>query len=193
MTSSAATFRRMRLALLASSVVLLTACGSPWVVLQRSGPPAALRGVSPLPISFDTTGALLDGDPLDVVIAGATPEQAGDINDMILHIEENFLGEIESNVGVPVQRLVTPPGPGETRLVGHVVVIERGSSGPMGAGSRLVMRFDVVQNGMLVDSVQRDGTLGPSITRPSIVQRLTHLATSYGRYAARFYQQEQGR
>ncbi len=173
--------------------VLASGCGSPWRVLLASGPPAALRGVSPLSISFEDTGALLDGAPLDAMVAAAGPEESGAINDMILRIEENFLGEIESNAGVPVQRVMTPPGPGETRLVGHLMLIERGSSGPMGAGSRLVIRFEVYQNGALVDVAERDATLGPSITRPSTVQRLTHLATSYGRYAARFYQQEQSR
>lgn len=173
--------------------VLVAGCGSPWRVLLASGPPAALHGVSPLRISFEETGALLDGAPLDTVVATSSPADAGAINDMILRIEENFLGEIENNAGVPVERVMTPPGPGETRLVGHLILIERGANGPMGDGSRLVIRFEVFQNGTLVDVAERDATLAPGVTRPSTVQRLTHLATSYGRYAARFYQQEQSR
>ena len=168
------------------------ACGPPWAIVVQSGPPSAAAGAPQITYAADFQQLIMDGVPIGNLLAAESPNEQANIQQAFAEMDQEFFNQLSSRSNTPLVPAQGPPQPNEVRLTGIYVDIQRGSRGPRGAPSSLVMRFSVSVGGQVVDEVEMSRRVAPSITRPAPGRRLKGCAAQLGSYAARFVNQLQG-
>lgn len=173
-------------------LLLATGCAPSWKVIQQSGPPAALLGASALTVAWEAQDLELDGEPMEARLALLPPTERADVEKALSEMRQTFLRELQADLPVPVSVASGPPAGREARVRARLLELESGPRGPVGA-TRLVMEVECIVDGEVVDAIRIEKSEPPSMTCPSVAERIRALATDAARTTARFYRSEQKR
>ena len=177
-----------------SLIVFAGACAPPWTTLQQSGPPPALQGAQMITLAFNFAELNIDGQPIDQVIPTLAPDERADLEGAFTDMQGAFMEEFSSRVSVPVQLAAGPPAPGEVRAEVAFTFIQRGTRGPIGfSNTEVVGQIRWSVGGQTTDAIEMLRISKPSLTRPSVAQRMRICASQLGSLTARFFEREQGR
>lgn len=183
-------------------LVFLVGCGSraSWVVLASSGPPSALRGAPSIAILTDAREVSVDGVPIGLVPSTERDE----IDALIAEVVDGAHQELARRVRVPVVAVSDPNGVEPLRLTLVPHTVSRGTRGPWGESTEIVVELRWAVNGAVTDVVSVYATAGARSrmrghhiayqrTVWSFSQRAALLARTIGEAAAGFFESEQSR
>ncbi len=173
--------------------LLIAGCGAPWTTVVQSGPPSAIAGATQVSYAADFDSSTLDEQPLNQLLAQASPDERSSIESALREMDQEFLQAFASEVDVPVVPAAGSPQPGEVRLTAVFAHIQRGARGPIGAPTRVTMRFRFSVDGQVTDEAEASCRIGPSLARSSATRRMNACARKLGGYAARYFDSERQR
>ena len=168
-------------------------CGPPWLVIQQSGPPSALRAADRVTVFFDVSQALVDGVPIAQEMARLPPDERADLDRAMRELGRIYVGELASSLPVPITVAQGPPSAGEMRCVASVVTVDRGARGPFGQPTRVTMRLEWSVNGQITDAIVIQESVDANVVRPSVAQRIRVAAGQLAHVSASFFRREQSR
>jgi hypothetical protein len=168
-------------------LLLLASCGPPWRVIVQSGPPSALTGVTALTMSVDSSALVVNGKPMQQVIA-----EEPDFPQAVQNMEAGFMTIFTQQAGVPVTPMQTPPGPQEVRVVARFTEVDPGKYAVIyRRNTVLTAHIMFIMNGQVVDEIQTVRQAEASLSQPSIIQRMGIAGRLTGELAAKFFRRAQ--
>ena len=162
-------------------------CSPPWTVIERSGPPSALRGAQGVTVSWDPSSLYVEGVPMPEAQSTMSPDERSRLDESVRRMGATFLGELAESLDVPLSVASGDVAEGEVRLLVRPVELERGANGAVGSSTVLVTRLDWILDGDVVDAVQVRVSQPPSMRRPSASERMRIAAGQSAQLAARFF------
>jgi hypothetical protein len=181
-------------------MTVMVGCGVPWQVVQKSGPPSALRGVSAVAVSFDYTGMMVGGmggdKPEPQWVAEKSAEEPNYVQtwtDLKSKWETAYMEGLAANSPVPVTRSTgTAVGADAADVVIQLNRLQIGKYMVVAAKASAV---DVTNNwsrgGQLVDVIRTRAAITPSAIQPSIFQHVAYMGKASGKVSAKFLKKAQ--
>lgn len=182
--------RRLALALALTAAPLAGAAAcSPYAIVQQSGPPSALLGVTSMTVGFDWSGVQV----LDKTEAAYLAEKSAEEQADFAKIKQETDAAILQGLG---DRGVTlsPAGEAPPDLVVKYVHVQTGIYTPVfSMPSKLSVRFAWHRDGQPTDVIDTQATIGASLTTPSDHQRMEMAGRQVGKAGARYLAEAQGK
>ncbi|HEY8376656.1 MAG TPA: hypothetical protein VIK91_09220 [Nannocystis sp.] len=161
--------RRLTLAAAVSSAAVAPAACAPYVVVQQSGPPSALREVQALAVSFDWSPVWGSGKPEAAYLAEKSAEEKADFAKIKQETDAAIFSALQES-GVPVA-LATDEAP--ANVVVQYAQVETGVYAVVySAPTMVLVRFSWLKDGKATDIIDAEATVSPSMSMPSDHQRM---------------------
>lgn len=180
-------------ALLGSSAVGV-AC-APYAIVQQSGPPSALKGLSDVAVKFDWSQVQVLGKSEQEYLSEKNDEEKADFAKIKLETDAAILQGLQDNGGGArfaaaaaeldpnAPHVVVQYGYVQTGIYTHVYNVP----------SKVVTRFHWSRDGKVTDVIETSSTIGASLTTPSDHQRMEMAGRNVGRAAAKYFLDAQGK
>ncbi|MDC0715964.1 hypothetical protein [Nannocystis bainbridge] len=184
-------FRRFAFVLaLAAAPLAATAC-KPYAVVQQSGPPSALKGMTGMTVGFDWSQVtVLDKSSEAEYLATKNDEEKADFAKIKQETDAAILeGMRDRGVNaVPVAADAKPD------LVVAYVHVTTGIYTPVySVPSKVQARFSWQKDGTVTDIIDTKTSVGASLTTPSDHQRMEMAGRNLGKVAAKYVSDSQGK
>ncbi|MBZ5715288.1 hypothetical protein [Nannocystis pusilla] len=183
--------RRLTLALaIAAAPLAATAC-KPYSVVQQSGPPSALKGVTSMTVGFDWSKVtVLDKASEAEYLAEKSDEEKADFAKIKQETDAAILEGMRDR-GVNV---AAAPADGTPDLVIAYIHVTTGIYTPVySVPSKIEARFSWQKDGKVTDVIDTKAMIGASLTTPSDHQRMEMAGRNIGKAAAKFVEDSQGK
>lgn len=182
---------------LAAALLATTAGGvacRPYNVVQQSGPPSALKGVSDVAVKFDWSGVQVLGKSEAEYLSEKDDEEKADFAKIKLETDAAILQGLQDNGGgarfAPVAEGADPNAPQVVVQYGYV---QTGIYTPVySLPSKVTVRFHWSRDGKVTDVIEANTTIGASLTTPSDHQRMEMAGRNIGRAGGKFFVDSQG-
>ncbi len=191
-----ASLRRLILtsALLVSAAPALTGC-APYVIVQQSGPPSALKGVQQVTVRFDWSQVRVIGKSEAEYLAEKTPEEQKDFLVIKGETDAAILQGLQQSVAgvrfAPGGAEVDPQAPG---LVVQYAEVQTGIyTFVYNTPSKVLARFIWSSGGKVSDVIDTQSTVGASMSTPSDHQRMEMVGRNLGKQAGKYVVKAQGK
>lgn len=183
--------RRLALALaLAAAPLAATAC-KPYAVVQQSGPPSALKGVTSVTVGFDWSKVtVLDKASEAEYLAEKTAEERADFAKIKQETDAAILEGLRDR-GIDAAPVAADAAPD---LVVSYIHVTTGIYTPVySVPSKLQARFSFQKDGKVTDVIDTKSMVGASLTTPSDHQRMEMAGRNVGKSAAKYVSDAQGK
>ncbi|WP_096326378.1 hypothetical protein [Nannocystis exedens] len=184
-------FRRLALVwALAAAPLAVTAC-KPYTVVQQSGPPSALKGVTNMTIGFDWSKVtVLDKASEAEYLAEKTDEEKADFAKIKQETDAAIIEGLRDR-GINATPAAADAAPD---LVVSYIHVTTGIFTPVySVPSKLEARFSWQKDGKVTDVIDTKAMVGASLTTPSDHQRMEMAGRNVGKAAAKFVSDVQGK
>ncbi len=191
-----ATLRHLALALtlLGAAAPTLSGC-KPYAVVQQSGPPSALQGVTQIQVRFDWSQVRVLGKTEADYLAEKNAEEQADFQVIKQETDQAILQSLQENVGAGVTFTpgAGPLDPAQPSLVVGYADVQTGIYTPVySTPSPGRARCRGSRAGTATDIIDPAASGGASLSTPSDHQRMGMVGKALGRSAARFFVDSQG-
>jgi len=183
--------RRLTLAFaIAAAPLAATAC-KPYAVVQQSGPPSALKGITSMTVGFDWSKVtVLDKSSEAEYLAEKSDEEKADFAKIKQETDAAILEGMRDR-GVNV---APAPAEGAPDLVIAYTHVTTGIYTPVySVPSKIEARFSWQKDGKVTDVIDTRAMVGASLTTPSDHQRMEMAGRNIGKSAAKFVEDSQGK
>jgi hypothetical protein len=172
----------------ALALTLLAACGPPWTVIARSGPPSALAPVTEITLAADRSQMMISSDRmLEAELAARTPEERQALLDAIAGMESSFATGFAGQAGIPTLPAGAEPKPGEARITVRWTYLDPGKYAFIyKRDSQITARIVYTIGATVVDEIEITRSVGASRRQASIVERLNIGGDQIGRLAGKY-------
>lgn len=180
---------RVALGLALVGAPLLAGC-APYMVVQQSASPSALKGVRDVTVSVDWTQARFTGKPEAEYVAGKTPEELADWEVVKRETNDAIVAALRETVGPPYTFTynAAPPGVGELRIVIQHAEVQPGVyTFVYNVPAKVLTRFLWIRDGRVTDIIDADTTVSASFGTTSDHQRMQVAGRNLGRAAAHYF------
>lgn len=170
-------------ALVAAPLVGTAAC-KPYAVVQQSGPPSALAGMTSMTVSFDWSKVrVLNKNSEAEYLAEKEPAEREDFAKIKLETDAAILeGMRDRGLNAAPAAEGTPAD-----LVVAYTYVQTGIYTPVfSSPSKVEARFSWQREGKVTDVIDTRATIGASLTTPSDHQRMEMAGRNIGKVAAKF-------
>jgi hypothetical protein len=167
---------------------------APYLVVQQSVAPSALKGVRDVTVSHDWTQARFSGKTEAEYVAEKTPEERADFEVVKAETDAAILSALREQVGAPYTFTPTsaPPGIGELRVVIRHAEVQTGVfSYVWNVPTKLLTRFIWYRDGKVTDIIDTNTTVAATMTTASDHQRMPIAGRNVGRAAAHYFVEAQ--
>lgn len=181
--------RRLSLALAVSAAAVAPVACSPYTVVQQSGPPSALKGITSLTVGFDWSQVrVLDKSEAEYLAEKSAEEQA----DFAKIKQETDAAILEGLRDRGLQ--VAAAGEAPPDLTVQYVHVQTGIYTPVySLPSKVQVRLAWQKEGTVTDVIDTQATIGASLTTPSDHQRMEMAGRQVGKAAAKYVAEAQGK
>lgn len=183
-----------RLRHLALAVALLTATAAgtacaPYAIVQQSGPPSALQGVSQVAVRFDWSKVSVLGKTEQEYLSEKNAEEQADFAKIKLETDAAILQGLQDNGGGAQFSAAGPDlDPNAPQVVVQYGYVQTGIFTPVySLPSKVTTRFAWSRDGKVTDVIETNATIGASLTTPSDHQRMEMAGRNLGRAAGKFF------
>jgi len=183
----------LAVALVGVMVMGSTGC-APYVVVQQSVSPSALKGVRDVTVSYDWTQVRFSGKSEAEYVAEKKPEERTDHDVLKTEIDGAILHQLRTEVGAPYTFTVfsAPPGIGELRLVVQYAEVQTGVYAYVySAPTKVLVRFIWMRDGRVTDIIDADTTVPATMQMNSDHERMTRAGQDLGGMAAHYFAEAQ--
>lgn len=167
-------------------VSALAACGAPYKVVQKSGPPSALAGTGRVGVEFDYSTLTVDGMSEEAWVAHSSsekPEYPADWAKLKAQVETNVLAGL-SDGDVEARKNDTSGAP---TVVVAIEQFQMGRYIVIGAiKHHMNVKVSFVVDGAVTDTITFAVESTPSLYSPSVWQHLDNLGKAIGQKAAHY-------
>ncbi|WAS97083.1 hypothetical protein [Nannocystis punicea] len=184
-------FRRLAFAFaIVAAPLAATAC-KPYAVVQQSGPPSALKGVTNLTVGFDWSKVtVLDKASEAEYLAEKNDEEKADFAKIKQETDAAILEGLRDR-GINATPAAADAAPD---LVVAYIHVTTGIFTPVySVPSKLEARFSWQKDGKVTDVIDTKSMVGASLTTPSDHQRMEMAGRNVGKAAAKFVSDSQGK
>lgn len=174
---------------LGAATPTLAGC-APYKVLQQSGPPSALQGVSQVAVSFDWSQVQVAGKPEAVYLAEKSAEEQADFQVIKQETDAAVLEGMKDKGGPGVSFTAAAPGgdPAAPSVVVQYVAVTTGIyTHVVNLPTKVQTRFQWSRDGKVTDVIETRAMVSASITTPSDHQRMGMAGGMIGKAAGRFF------
>lgn len=192
--SAGTRLRHLALAVaLISASAAATAC-APYSVVQQSGPPSALQGVTQVAVRFDWSQVKVLGKSEQEYLSEKNAEEQADFAKIKLETDAAILQGLQDGGG---GAQFTAAAPDLDAAAPQVVVkygyVQTGIYTPVySLPSKATTRLEWSRDGKVTDVIETSSTIGASLTTPSDHQRMEMVGRNIGRAAGKFFVNSQG-
>ena len=167
------------------------ACSPTWTVLQQSGPPSALRGLTSLGVAFDASALVPDNPHIDDTTTHTTGNS--DAHRLVTRMNHDFLEALQIRLPtIEVVLMQAIPTQQRPLLTLRYVEMDVGAYSFLSArDARVHAEISVSIEGETVDAIASTATTHPTIYTPSAAERLRLCAEHLARQVARYINQAQ--
>lgn len=179
----------LALILVAAPLAASAAC-SPYTVVQQSGPPSALQGMTSLTVGFDWSKVrVLDKNSEAEYLAEKSEEERADFAKIKQETDAAILeGLRDRGANATAASGDAPPD-----LVVTYSYVQTGIYTPVySLPSKIEARFAWQRDGNVTDVIDTQAAIGASLTTPSDHQRMEMAGRQIGKAAAKFLETAQG-
>lgn len=199
--AQSARLRTSRLYVALAALSFLVGCASSWTVKKESGPPAALRGVKAVALSFDYQGLMVSGmggdKPEAKWVAEKAAEEDGYVatwSELKRSWESHFIEGISATC--PVKVTLVAPGTQLTEETASLTVrlsrLQLGRWIPMSGQPSIVDATHTwSRGGEVVDEIETRAVAAATIYSPSITKHISGLGESSGEKSGNFLASKQ--
>lgn len=170
----------------------LTACGAPYKILQKSGPPSALQNVNTTVIAFDYSRMIVEGMSLDAWMKKKTAEDAEYPKtwlDLQGRWEEAFrLGYSETGGVAEAGTLETQVENGACKLVVKVLTFTMGKYFVVSStATAMETEIEFIVDSEVSDVIATQAAQAAGAFNPSVFQHVKPVGTKLGQAAGKYF------
>lgn len=179
-----------RLAL--SAALLAAAAGAPactpYAIIQKSGPPSALLGVSQVLVRFDWSEVQVLDKTEEQYLAEKSAEERADFAKIKEETDAAILRGMQDTAGQAFVAAGAEVDPAAPQVVVHYGFVQTGIYTPVfSLPSKLAVRYAWSRDGKVTDVIETNATIGASLTTPSDHQRMEMAGKIVGKAAGKFF------
>lgn len=159
---------------LGAATPTLAGC-APYKVLQQSGPPSALQGVTQVAVSFDWSQVQVAGKPEAAYLAEKSAEEQADFQVIKQETDAAVLEGMKDKAGPGVSFTAAAAGgdPAAPSVVVQYVAVTTGIyTHVVNLPTKVQTRFQWSRDGKVTDIIEARAMVSASITTPSDHQRV---------------------
>lgn len=187
--SSSLRLRHVALALALMTTTAATVACAPYAVVQQSGPPSALQGVTQVAVRFDWSQVRVLGKTEQEYLAEKSADEAADLAKIKQETDAAILQGLQANGGGAQFSAAGPDlEPSAPQVVVRYAYVQTGIYTPVySLPSKVTTRFEWSRDGKVTDVIETSATIGASMTTPSDHQRMEMAGRNLGRAAGKFF------
>ena len=192
--SAGTRLRHLALAVaLISASAAATAC-APYSVVQQSGPPSALQGVTQVAVRFDWSQVKVLGKSEQEYLSEKNAEEQADFAKIKLETDAAILQGLQDNGGgAQFSAAGAELDANAPQVVVKYGYVQTGIYTPVySLPSKATTRLEWSRDGKVTDVIETSSTIGASLTTPSDHQRMEMVGRNIGRAAGKFFVNSQG-
>lgn len=177
---------------LAAALLTASAAGvacAPYNIVQQSGPPSALKGMSDVAVKFDWSQVKVLGKSEQEYLSEKDDEEKADFAKIKQETDAAILQGLQENGGgARFAAAGAELDPNAPQVVVQYGYVQTGIYTPVySLPSKVVTRFHWSRDGKVTDVIETQSTIGASLTTPSDHQRMEMAGRNIGRAGAKFF------
>ncbi len=175
------------------AIGLMAAGCSPWRVVQRSGPPSALKGAKAVSVAYDDSGMTVHGiwgwSPIQVYRGKMNETQRKKFEDVVANANKSLFAGLHAGLpGVKTSQATGKAAADEVRVTFKHLRLRQGKFAVVFAVPTEMNVQAVWSVGdRVVDIIQVATSVESTITTPSIHQRVSMASRRLGGWTANFF------
>lgn len=187
--SASTRLRHLALAVALVTATAASAACAPYSVVQKSGPPSALMGVTQVAVRFDWSQVKVLGKSEQEYLSEKNAEEQADFAKIKLETDAAILqGLQDGGGGAQFGAAAEDLDAAAPQLVVKYGYVQTGIYTPVySLPSKVTTRLEWSRDGKVTDVIETSSTIGASLTTPSDHQRMEMAGRNIGKAAGKFF------